>query len=63
MTTDVGPLSGEDVARALAAGTDFARETCARGLIAGALLAMGKEFRHVGVAGQIDISERERLDA
>jgi ApbE superfamily uncharacterized protein (UPF0280 family) len=40
VTVDVGPLTSEDIAAALAAGTAEAEEMCADGLILGAALAL-----------------------
>ena len=63
VTTAVGHLTDGDVSQALDKGTQCARHTLARGLIAGALLIMGTAVRHVGMADQIDISERTPLNA
>lgn len=48
VTVDVGPLSPEAVATALANGVGMARAVMAEGLIEGALLALAGEWRSVG---------------
>ena len=53
VTTGVGPLTPEDRARALNRGVEYAEELLARGLIAGAVLILNRDARHVGASAQI----------
>ena len=60
ITTGVGSLSSAEVVSALNNGMKFAKATLERRLIAGALLALRSEIRHVGVANEIVSSCRNK---
>jgi len=62
VTRDVGPLDGNDIADALAAGEAQARQLLAAGLIEGAVLQLRGELRIVGTR-ELDIVGTRQLRA
>jgi len=63
VTTGVGRLLSVDIDAALDAGAAYARSLGSTNRIAGALLMLASETRQVGLADQIDRSQRTLLDA
>lgn len=48
VTEDVGPLSSEEIVRALDRGDDYARSLVARNMVAGTVLTLQDHIRHIG---------------
>ena len=59
VTTGVGSLSSLDIEEALDRGIKYANRILNQGLIAGALLLLRSEVRHVGIANKIFIERRK----
>ncbi len=63
VTVAVGPLTGSEIARALARGAGFAEDCRRRGLIHAALLSLAGESGTVGPVALTDALTGELLDA
>ncbi len=63
VTVEVGALTAEETAMALARGVGSAEDFLARGLIGGALLTLNRELRLVGAGAPFETEERTLVHA